>query len=220
MAKEAKNLLINHLVETELKRCIPKYLRGRLLDIGCGTKPYRDLLEPYVTEHLGVDYPATLHGSDAVDVWCTAYEVPLADGMFDSVLCTSVLEHLEEPELALRECYRLLRPGGVALYVLPFIWHIHEEPRDFFRFSRYGVKYIFEKAGFRISEIRAVNGFWVTFGQLFVYNLYRLNRGPLRWFHLVDAAGLVVQSAAYVADKIDKTEAWTSNYVVVAIKPE
>jgi SAM-dependent methyltransferase len=220
MAKETKNLLINHLVETELQRCIPNYLRGRLLDIGCGTKPYRDLLAPYVTEHLGVDYPGTLHGSDSVDVWCTAYEVPLADRTFDSVLCTSVLEHLEEPELALRECYRLLRPGGVALYVLPFIWHIHEEPRDFFRFSRYGVKYIFEKAGFRISEIRAVNGFWVTFGQLFVYNLYRVNRGPLRWFHLVDAAGLIVQSLSYLADKIDKTEAWTSNYVVVAVKPQ
>jgi SAM-dependent methyltransferase len=98
-----------------------------------------------------------------------------------------VLEHLEEPEAAIRECHRVLRPGGTAIYTVPFIWHLHEEPRDFFRYSKYGLRYLFEKVGFEIVELRALSGFWVTFGQLFVYNLYRSTAarcdGCASWMH-------------------------------------
>jgi hypothetical protein len=59
----------------------------------------------------------------------------------------------------------------------------------------------------------------VTFGQLFVYNIGRLNRGPLRWLRLVDAAGLAIQGAAYALDRIDRTEKWTWMYMAVVRKP-
>jgi SAM-dependent methyltransferase len=129
------------------------------------------------------------------------------------------LEQLEEPEIALRECFRVLHPGGHAIYSIPFIWHVHEEPRDFYRYSKYGIKYLFEKVGFEIIEIKALSGFWVTFGQLFVYNLYRFNRGPLRWAHIIDIIGLFIQIVSYGLDRIDKTEKWTWMYMVVAKKP-
>jgi uncharacterized membrane protein len=101
---------------------------------------------------------------------------------------------------------------------VPFIWHLHEEARDFYRFSKYGLKYLFEKADFELIEIKALSGFWVTFGQLFVYNIYRFNRGPLRFIPIIPAIGLVIQGISYLLDKIDKTEQWTWMYMVAARK--
>jgi len=106
----------------------------------------------------------------------------------------------------------------VAIYSVPFIWHIHEEPRDFYRFSKYGLQYLFEKVGFEVLELKALSGFWVTFGQLLVYNIYRLNRDPLRWLRIIDAVGLLLQAIAYGLDKLDKTEQWTWMYMVVVRK--
>ena len=220
MARELKSILINHIHDRQLKQYAAIYLNGRMIDIGCGAKPYREFLAPYVNEHIGVDREDTSHDKSNIDLFGTAYELPVEDSFFDCAICTAVLEHLEEPERALRECYRVLKPGGVAIYSVPFIWHLHEEPRDFYRFSKYGLKYIFNKVGFECQELKALSGFWVTFGQLFVYNLYRLNRGPIRWFRIMDAIGLVIQGFAYILDHIDKSEQWTWMYMVVAKKPD
>lgn len=217
MARETMNLLVNHIHNRELLRYASRYLRGRSLDIGCGAAPYRKLLAPYVERYVGVDHNYTLQpGLDRPDVLSTAYSIPMPDSSFDSAICTAVLEHLEEPERALRECHRVLKPGGTAIYTVPFIWHLHEEPRDFYRFTKYGLAYMFEKTGFEVVELQALSGFWVTFGQLLVYNLYRFNRGPLRWFGIVPLAGLMIQAVAYPLDKIDRSEGWTWMYLVVA----
>jgi len=191
------------------------FLKGRLIDIGCGTKPYKDLLSPYVVEHLGVDHGWRFSDKSNIDLIATAYQIPVEDASFDSAICTAVLEHLEEPELALRECYRVLKPGGVAIYSVPFFWHLHEEPLDFYRFSKYGLKYLFEKVGFEIIELKALSGFWITFGQMFVYYLYRFNLGPFRWFRIIEILGLSIQTFSYFLDRLDRTEQWTWMYLVV-----
>jgi len=160
-----------------------------------------------------------LHERSNIDLWGTAYNIPAIDGYFNSALCTAVLEHLEEHLDALHECFRVLRSGGYAIYSNPFIWHLHEEPFDFYRFSKYGIRYLFKKTGFEIVEIKALSGFWVTFGQLFVYDLCRFIRGPLRWLHIIDALGLLVQAISYGLGKLDKSERWTWMYMVVSKKP-
>jgi len=212
------NWLIYKIHNDNLKYFAKKYFKGNLIDIGCGIKPYKDLLALYVTEHIGIDHKDTLHDMSSIDRFGTAYEIPATDSEFDCALCTAVLEHLEEPEHALRECHRILKRGGVAIYSVPFIWHLHEEPRDFFRYSKYGLKYLFEKVGFEIIEIKALSGFWVTFGQLLVYNIYRFNRGPLKFISIIPPIGLAIQGLSYLLDKVDKTEQWTWMYMVVARK--
>ena len=212
MAQETMNLLVNRIHDRHLVHCASKYLRGRSIDIGCGAIPYRELLSPYVDSYFGVD------PSGFPDVRATAYAIPVKECSFDSAICTAVLEHLEEPEQALQEAYRVLKPGGVAIYTVPFIWHLHEEPRDFYRFTKYGLKYLFEKVGFEVLELRALSGFWITFGQLLVYNMYRFNRGPLRWFHITDGIGLLLQGMAYILDRFDRTEQWTWMYLIAARK--
>lgn len=219
MAKSLHNLLTYRFHDIPLREAASKYIHGRLIDIGCGSKPYATMLRPFVTEHIGVDYEGSLHGNANVNLPGTAYDIPASDASFDSAICTSVLEHLEEPELALRECFRVIKSGGGVIYTVPFIWPLHEEPRDFYRFSKYGLEHLFEKAGFEIIEIRALCGFWGTFGQQMVYYLYRFNRGPLRWFRVIDVVGLAIQGVSYVLDRLDRAEAWTSLYMVVARKP-
>ena len=219
MAKELKNLLVHKLHDPQLEQAARRHFRGRLIDIGCGTKPYRAMFAPLVDEHVGLEHEASFHDKSNVDLFGTAYEIPAPDASFDCAACNAVLEHLEEPEQALRECWRVLRPGAVAIYSVPFIWHIHEQPRDFFRYSKYGLRYLFEKVGFEIVELRALSGFWATFGQLLVYNLYRWHRGLLRYIPVIPAVGLAVQGCSYVLDRLDRSEDWTWMYLVVARKP-
>jgi len=218
MAKTIKNLLVNHIFETNFKYYVKKYISGKTIDIGCGTKPYKDLLAPYVTEHIGVDYEETFHDKSNIDLFGTAYSIPAKESSFDSAICTAVLEHLSEPEEALRESFRLLKKGAYAIYSVPFIWHLHEEPNDYFRYTKYGLKHIFEKSGFQIIEINPLSGFWVTFGQLFVYYIYRFNRGFLKYIPVIPFIGLCIQLFSYFLDKIDKTERWTWMYIIVAKK--
>jgi SAM-dependent methyltransferase len=218
-AFDPKNWLVNVLTEQALRRAVTTYAKGKLLDIGCGIKPYKNMVAPFVTDHVGVDHVQTLHGMHAIDLIGTAYEIPAADDSFDTALSTAVLEHLEDTPAALRECFRVLKPGAHAIYTVPFIWHIHEEPRDFYRFSRYGLEYQFAKAGFDVIEIKALSGFWVTFTQLFVYYLWRFNRGPLKYIPVIPVIGMIVQAIGFVFDKIDRAEKWTWMYLVVARKP-
>jgi SAM-dependent methyltransferase len=199
---------------------IQRYTRGRLIDIDCGEKPYVNMMKPYVAEHVGVDHQDTLHDKSNIDRVGTVYDIPAKDGEFDSALCTAVMEHLEEPDRAIAECHRVLRIGGIAIYTVPLFWHLHEEPRDFYRYTKYGIRYLFEKNGFEIVELKPLSGFWITFGQLFVYYIYRFRKGgklnPLWW--LIPPIGLVLQGIVYILDYLDKAEQWTWMYLVVARK--
>lgn len=169
--KHIKNWLVYKIGDKFLRNLLPKYVKGKLVDIGCGEKPYANMIKPYGTEHIGVDHQDTLHDKCNVDRFGTAYDIPGGDGEFDSAICTAVLEHLEEPDKAIKEADRVLKEGGYAIYTVPLFWHLHEESRDFYRYTKYGLKYLFEKNGFEIAELRALSGFWVTFDQEFFYYL-------------------------------------------------
>ncbi len=221
--ENSKNLLIRSLGDKALTDAIPKYLRGTLLDIGCGGKPLAGLggspIARHITKHIALDHPGSLHDISALDLFASAFALPLAEGSVDSVLCAAVLEHLEEPESAIGEAFRVLKPGGMAVYTVPFIWHLHEEPRDFYRFTKYGLRYLFEKKGFHVLELTALSGFWVTFLQLLVYKLFALNRGPLRYIPVIPVLGLVIQGIGYLLNRLDPNEKWTWAYLIAVEKP-
>lgn len=218
MARDLRNILA-YRIGTRAINDVAPLAHGRLLDIGCGDKQWAPMFAPYVTEHVGVDHPGSPHGAGRVDILADAYDIPVPDASFDTVLCTAVMEHLEEPAKALAEARRVLADGGTAIYTLPFIWHLHEEPRDFFRYSKYGIRHLFEEAGFEIERLQPLSGFWVTFGQMFSYYLYRLrDRGRLRRLRrpVIAVAVLLVQVIAGALDRADRAEEWTWMYLVVA----
>lgn len=194
-------------------------LSGRMLEIGCGAKHKALLVGDLVTEHIGLDHEDTQHDQSKVDIFGTAYETGVEDGSFDCILSTAVLEHLEEPLLALREAYRVLKPGGYAIYTAPLFWHLHEEPRDFYRYTRYGLNYLFDKSGFQIVELNALSGFCTTFLAEFGYYLQRFRRGPLK--PIVDLAVILNNVLAFVLDRGPlRDERFTWMYLVVARKPD
>jgi SAM-dependent methyltransferase len=196
----AHNWLIFSVINPNLEKRLKQYAHGDLIDIGCGEKPYEEMAAPYVQKHVGVDHDDTFHDKSSIDLLGTAYQIPVEDNSFDSLLCTDVLEHLEEPGEALSESFRVLKGGGYAIYTVPLFWHVHEAPRDFFRYTKFGLKYLFEKNGFEVVEIKALTGFAVTFCQALVYVLYRHRRGgminPLWW--IVPIVGHIIQGFGYM----------------------
>src|SRR5690242_11975294 len=103
-----------------------------VLDVGCGHKPYSDMFPGFT--YIGVNNSLE---DASPDIVANAECLPLATQSFDIVLCTQVLEHVPRPGRLLGECRRVLRPEGWLLLSAPFYWPIHEEPFDFFRFTKY-----------------------------------------------------------------------------------
>jgi ubiquinone/menaquinone biosynthesis C-methylase UbiE len=195
-----------------------KYFSGQLLDIGCGDKHKALLVEEFVQKYYGLDHPITLHDQTEIDIFGTANNIPCSNSSFDSVICTAVLEHLEEPQAAVREAFRVLKPGGVALFTAPLFWHLHEEPRDFFRYTEYGLKYLFISVNFKMLELIPLSGFWVTIGTMWSYYLKRYRRGLLKY--LIDAIIIINNRIFPFFDRIFfRNEKFTWMYLVIAQKP-
>lgn len=126
-------------------------LRGRLLDVGCGTMPYRALFE--VDEYLGLDIDSETARRRAVaDVLYDGQRFPFDDGRFESVLCNQVLEHVFNPDQFLAEIRRVLVPGGKLLLTVPFVWDEHEQPWDFARYTSFGLRSLLERQGFAVRR--------------------------------------------------------------------
>jgi ubiquinone/menaquinone biosynthesis C-methylase UbiE len=219
----AYNKFTHRISDEALSNAFSKYAKGVLIDIGCGDKPYRELLKPYVTQHVGVDHTGTLHKKANIDLVGTAYNIPVEDEYFDTAICTAVLEHLEDPNEAIKETGRVLKKNSYAIYTAPLFFCLHEEPRDFFRYTKHGLRYLFEKNGFEIIELTPLSGFWVTFGQQFVVYLSRFRTfggggklNPLRW--IIPFLGVIVHWVCYQLNKVDSSTEFTWAYLVVVKK--
>lgn len=213
-----RNWAIYKLHDACLIEFASKYLKGRLIDIGCGRKPYKDLLSKFVSEHIGVDHENATHGHDHVDLVGTAYSIPVPDNSYDSALSTAVLEHLEEPNSAIIEVHRVLKDDGCLVLSAPFIWHLHEAPRDFFRYSRFGLVHLLEKNGFEVLECKALAGFWVTFATIFAYYLSNFDKSLINKLRIIKIIALPIQVLGFYLDKLHRDDRWAWMHMVVARK--
>lgn len=197
-------------------------IKGTLYDLGCGTSPYKSWLLNYADRYVGVDWGSTLHELKA-DILADLNEpLPIESEVADTVMSLSVMEHLREPQVFLNESHRILKPGGSMVVQVPFMWWVHEAPYDFYRYTRYGLQYMFEKAGFTDVTIHPQTGFWVMWTLKFNYQSTRMIRGPwavrktigllLRGIWAID------QRVAPWLDKHWKCDAETVGYFVVARK--
>jgi len=124
-------------------------LRGSVLDVGCGSKPYQDLLPASEYVGLELDTPWNRDHKRA-DVFYDGTTFPFEAERFDSVVCHQVLEHVFNPDQFVREIHRVLKPDGRILLTVPFAWDEHEQPWDYARYSSFGLRALLEERGFEI----------------------------------------------------------------------
>lgn len=191
--------------------------RGRVIDLGCGTAPYKELILKQANEYIGVDWKNSFHDQRNVDVFADiSKELPFPDDYADMVTAFQVMEHLEDPQKFLSESHRILRPEGQLVLTVPFMWHVHEAPYDFFRYTRYGLNHLLTKVGFQAADIKENTGFWQTWVLMFNYHTVRFNRGLLKVFFV--PLWWIGQSIAPFLDRLDRHPEMTGSYTVVARK--
>jgi SAM-dependent methyltransferase len=219
--RSALNWLIYDIGDAWLMRFTDSY-KGHLYDLGCGEMPYKKWLLNHIDQYTGVDWGSSLHELKA-DILADLNEpLPIDSEVADTVMSLSVMEHLREPQLFLNEAHRILKPGGAMVLQVPFMWWVHEAPYDFYRYTRYGLQYMFEKAGFSDITIYAQTGFWVMWTLKLNYQTKRLIRGP--WIArkvaelLMRCIWAIDQRVAPWLDKYWNCEGETAGYFVVARK--
>jgi SAM-dependent methyltransferase len=157
------------LVVSSLRQVAPQ-ARGRLLDVGCGNKPYEAFFRPHVTSYLGIEHEATFAATAAdsdgarPDLTYDGQRLPFEDGSFDTVLSVQVLEHTPKPRHLVFEMARVLADDGLLILLAPFQFRLHEQPHDYYRYSSHGLRHLCEDAGLTVERIDAQGSLWSVIG--------------------------------------------------------
>lgn len=159
-------------------------LNGRLLDFGCGRKPYENLFK--VSEYIGIDMETTghEHKNSKIDVYYDGKNIPFPNDSFDSVFCSEVFEHVFNLDEIIIEIKRVLKTNGRILVTVPFSWNEHEIPYDFARYTSFGITHLLEKNGFEIKELRKSGNFARVNFQLwalYFYSIINTNNAALNF---------------------------------------
>jgi SAM-dependent methyltransferase len=143
-----------------------EYMKGRLLDFGCGSKPYKSLIN--VHEYIGLDIEQVGHShkNEQIDVYYDGKNIPFADNHFDVVFSSEVFEHIFNIEEIIFEIHRVLKANGHLLITLPFVWDEHEIPFDFARYTSFGIRHLLEKRGFKIIKLMKTGNYVEVIFQL------------------------------------------------------
>lgn len=144
------------------KKLILKYCKGNALDIGCGDMSYRKFILGTTDNYDGLDI--NKNSPDLKYVADIQNMLVVPSGKYDFVLCLEVLEHVPEPSKAINEIYRVLNNNGIVVISVPHLSRMHELPHDYYRFTRFGLKFMLENAGFKILELFPRSGLFSFLG--------------------------------------------------------
>jgi SAM-dependent methyltransferase len=184
-------------IEREAQAAGRRNGRVRVLDVGCGGKPYYPFFAPFDVEYVGVDV-APNAGADLIG---TVENLPVDDGSFDVVLCTQVLEHCDDPTRAVGELRRVLAPGGRALASTHGVQIYHPAPHDLWRWTHEGLDRLFrESAAWSSVRVEPGAGTAATLAMLLGFYLELGSRRP----RLSSAARVAVSGLNRGARALDR----------------
>ncbi|MDR1561056.1 MAG: class I SAM-dependent methyltransferase [Holosporaceae bacterium] len=159
---------------------LSKEFNGKILDVGCGTKPYRELFN--VDVYHGLEYSDSKSGIShkSQDFVYDGHAFPFQNETYDGIISNEVLEHVFNPDEFLSEVSRVLKRNGKLLLTVPFVWDEHEQPGDFARYTSFGIKYLLKKHGFKIIYFhKSANNITIIF-QLINDYIYKIFIGKNR----------------------------------------
>ncbi len=145
-------LYILKRLQKESLRKAGTLLRGRLLDVGCGESPYRELCPN--AEYIGLDRAPGRNTAVLGD----GLDLPFKDGMLDGAVMTEVLEHVPVPEALIREVARVVRKQGLLYLTAPMTWCLHYAPNDYYRFTQYGLEFLLRQNGLEPVRVTRIGG--------------------------------------------------------------
>lgn len=212
-------------IHAEIERLLEGRDDARVLDIGCGAKPYLPWVASHAREYIGIDAAPGPYVDEVVQ----GEELPFDDASFDLVLCTQVLEHVEDPAAVLGEIHRVLRPGGAALISTHGVFLFHPDPpeagSDYWRWTHAGLRKAVSAAGsWREIEVRP-NGEVIAclayIAAQFVDELgLRLHIDPLRrgLLLLLNTVAVALDRRFPPRARVPEPGSLSANYLVTALK--
>jgi len=192
---------------------------ARVLDAGAGEGQYARYFagRRYCGVDLAVGDASWNYGR--LDALADLTALPFRQGTFQAAVHIVTIEHLREPGCALAEMARVLLPGAELLIAAPQEWEVHQAPHDYFRYTRYGLAYLLEKAGFEMCELRASGGYFRLLARRLLNGL-QFFAGGIRWLAFVPAALVLVPPALVLPwlDFLDRDRNFTLGYIGIARK--
>lgn len=220
----SNHLYIGKRLELEKAKKFCPLLKGYILDIGCGNKPYKTYLDKN-SHYFGMEYQEYSHEPG---VFGDVNKLPFKDMVFDAILFNEVIEHVPEPNKSIEGICRVLKKGGKLFLTAPMYWRLHYAPCDYFRFTNHGLLYILSKNNFEVQVIERMGGFFsivfIRMIDIFVTKIFfkftsflSIERGKYR------LAALLTWPFSFIGyylgkflDKLDKDDAFL--WAVLAVK--
>lgn len=221
--------LIRYYLQRDIKCFAKKYnFEGKVLDLGCGQKPYENLFGN--SEYAGIDFESYSKSKDIPDRKPDYYfdeqyskdlTLPFESESFDHAVSFQVLEHYKKPELMISEIARIIKSGGLILLSYPFIYALHEEPNDYQRLTHYKLKELFKKNDCEIIETKKQGGFFSTVSMLANEQLnFFAAKNKSNYFlaGIIFPFFLMFQYTSLLIDYFVKSEKVFINYIILAKK--
>ena len=183
--------VIRSCIWKAVQACAPRF-RGHLLDVGCGRKPYRRYLldNKFIIDYTGLDIESALVYEEGIkpDFTWDGKLMPFEDHRFDTVMATEVLEHCPDPHQVIYEMKRVLKPGGLIFFTVPFLWNLHEVPHDEYRYTPFALQRIFTECGLGEITLFAYGGWDMSMAQMIGMWVTATKRGARRkrWAKLLN----------------------------------
>ncbi|HNQ69105.1 MAG TPA: class I SAM-dependent methyltransferase [Bacteroidales bacterium] len=143
------------------------FIKGKVLDYGCGISPYKNLFN--YDEYIRADIE---NKDDRTIVLIDDLKNIYKNDYFDSILCTEVLEHVENYSNVVDEFKILLKPNGYLLLTTPFVWPVHGHPQDYRRFTQNGIEKMLSEKGFKILKTIRTSNYYETIIQLILFHVF------------------------------------------------
>ncbi len=180
----ARKGLFNNISE------LAKHIHGKVLDVGCGQKPYEPLFN--VTNYIGLEIDTDQNRKNKkANFFYNGSLFPFSDCDFDCVIVNQVFEHIFNPDQFLNEINRVLKSKGMLLLTVPFVWDEHELPFDYARYSSFGLSHILKEHGFEVMEQRkSISDIRVIFQLINAY-IYKITVTPNNYVNLLSTVILM-----------------------------